>query len=290
MVSIIKQRVESRVYYYLTHHNNTRIKRRYLGKKIPHDIEERKKAFLLEFYREDWHPVLERIQKRFNENRKKMPPSAIEKELEDFAITFTYHTQKIEGSSLTRLDTERLLRDGITPRNRPRSEMIETELAEEVFFEMLKHKKVICLDTIRYWHARMFNRTKIDLAGQIRDYDVYVRGSRTKFPPGEGVNLLLRGFFAWYCRTKNKTNPVELAALAHLKFESIHPFGDGNGRIGRLVMNCILDENRYPMLNIQYAQRYRYYKALERSNTSNDETVFLQWFMKTYISANKHWM
>lgn len=290
MVSIIKQKVGKRIYYYLTHHNNSRIRRKYLGKEIPHDIEEQKKTFLLEFYREDWYPTLERIQKKFNSNRKKMPRSAVDQELEDFAIMFTYHTQKIEGSSLTMLDTERLLRDGITPYNRLRSDMIETELAEQVFFEMLDHKRSISLDTIRYWHAKMFNKTKIDLAGQIRDYDVRVRGSKARFPPSSQVNLLLQNFFSWYNKTKSKINPVELAALAHVRFESIHPFGDGNGRIGRLMMNCILDESKYPMLNIQYAQRYRYYKVLERSNLANDDMPFLQWFIKTYINANKQWL
>lgn len=290
MVSVIRQKVGNRFYYYLTHHDNTRIKRKYLGKKIPQDIKEQKKAFLMEFYREGWCPRLEQIQKRFVQNRKKMPKSVAEQELKDFAVSFTYHTQKIEGSSLTRLDTENLLRDGITPSNKPRSDMVEAELAEQVFFEMLNHKRSISLDTIRYWHTKMFNKTKMDLAGQLRDYDVYVRGSKTKFPTGDEVYLLLQDFLSWYNKTRSKLNPVELAAVAHLKFESIHPFGDGNGRIGRLMMNCILDEGKYPMLNIEYAQRHRYYRALEKSNLTNDEMPFLQWFMKTYINANKHWL
>lgn len=290
MVSIIKQKVGNRVYYYLTHHNNSRIKRKYLGKKIPKNIGEQKKAFLLEFCREQWHPLLERIQQRFIDNRKKMPRSVVEQELEDFAIVFTYDTQKIEGSRLTRLDTVKLLRDGITPYNKSRTDMVETELAEQVFFDMLNHTRQISLDTIRYWHTKMFNKTKIDLAGQIRDYDVNVHGSKAKFPSGEEVYPLLQDFFLWYRNTKFKINRVELAALAHLKFESIHPFGDGNGRIGRLIMNCILDESKYPMLNIQYAQRISYYKALERSNLANEEVPFLRWFIKTYINANKRWL
>ncbi len=290
MVSVILQKTSNQTYYYLTHHNKSRTKREYLGKEIPTDIEERKKKFLLEFYREDWHPQLELIRKNFVANQKKMPKSVIEQELKDFVIQFTYHTQRIEGSTLTRLETERLLRDGVTPSNKPKSDMIEAELAEQIFFEMLKHEKQISLDTVRYWHTKMFNKTKIDLAGDIRDYEITVRGSKTKFPPGDKVFSLLREFFKWYQSVKSKMNPVELAALAHLKFVSIHPFGDGNGRISRLLMNCILDENRYPMLNIEYVSRYQYYAVLEKSNLKNDEMPFLQWFMKRYIKSNKIWL
>jgi len=289
MVSIIKQKIGKQTYYYLTHHNSHRTKREYLGKTIPHDVEERKSAFLLKFYREDWMPYLEAIQKNYQKNRKKMPKSAVAEELADFVIWFTHHTQKIEGSRLTRLDTERLLRYGTTPANKPKSDMIEAELARDVFMEMLRHEKALSLNTIRYWHTRMFNRTKIDIAGEIRDYDLYVRGSKTKFPSGETVYDLLQEFFRWYNRAKPSTNPIELAGLAHFRFESIHPFGDGNGRIGRLLMNSILHENGCPMLNILYAQRTQYYNALERSNSENTEIPFLRWFVGTYVDSHRQW-
>jgi Fic family protein len=288
VVSIIKQRKGNQTYYYLTHHDDFRTKRKYLGKTIPTDIESIKKEFLLEFYREGWQPKLEQMQKQFIANRKKMPKSALVQELKSFVVSFTYHTQKIEGSSLTRLDTIKLLRDGITPSGKPKSDMIEAELAEQVFFEMLEHKRQISLDTIRYWHTRMFNKTKLDIAGQLRDYEVYVHGSKVKFPQGDKVYDLMQEFFVWYYKTKGKINSVELAALTHLKFESIHPFGDGNGRVGRLLMNCILDEGNYPMLNILYSQRNQYYGMLQTSNLKDDESLFLKWFVNLYIKNFHH--
>lgn len=285
MVSIIKQKIGNQTYYYLTHHNRSKINRRYLGKKIPPNIAQIKKEFLLQFYREQWNPKLEQIRSEYIKTTSRMPAQVKKEQLKHFAINFIYDTQKIEGSSLTRLDTVRLLRDGLTPTGKPKNEMIETELAEDVFYEMIEHKRKITLDTIKYWHARMFNKTKLQFAGQIRDYDVYVSGSKTKFPSSDQVHLLLQQFFKWYHDVKTKINPVELAALSHLKFETIHPFGDGNGRVGRLLMNCILDENNYPMLNILFAERRKYYSALERSNLQNDDMPFLRWFMKKYITS-----
>jgi Fic family protein len=283
--SIIERKKGNHVYYYLNHNAGGRQKEIYLGKEIPKNIERIKKEFVMEFYREEWIPELEKIHQRYVQNKRKTPKSVIQEELKNFAIEFTYHTQKIEGSTLTRTDTRRLLEDGITPANKPKSDMVEAELAQQVFFEMLRHEKPMSLNMIRDWHVKLFNKTKIDIAGDIRDYDgISVTNSKAKFPLGDDVFDLVVDFFKWYHLAKSKVNPAELAALVHLKFVSIHPFGDGNGRISRLMMNNVLDENNYPMLNIEYRQREQYYKALEKSQLENDDLPFLRWFMNTYIS------
>jgi len=102
--------------------------------------------------------------------------------------------------------------------------------------------------------------------------------------------LILREFFDWYNQNKKKIHPVQLAALAHIKFVSIHPFGDGNGRITRLLMNYVLNNNGYPMLIIDYTQRNSYYTALERSNIKNDESIFTLWFFRRYLKENMKYL
>lgn len=101
---------------------------------------------------------------------------------------------------------------------------------------------------------------------------------------------LNNGFFRWFAAKDNVMNPVELAARAHLKFVTIHPFGDGNGRINRLLMNYILHRRNYPMLDIQYKDRRSYYTALERSQITRDDMPFLKWFMKRYINAHAEYL
>jgi Fic family protein len=136
------------------------------------------------------------------------------------------------------------------------------------------------------WHKELFGETKKDLAGKLRYYRVYISGSMHKPPPPEEVEMCIDELFKWYSRESKKMNAVELAALLHLKFETIHPFGDGNGRIGRMIMNFVLHHNGYPMLDIRYINRMDYYKALEKSNVREDETAFVQWFFKRYVKEN----
>lgn len=118
-----------------------------------------------------------------------------------------------------------------------------------------------------------------------------IRGSKTAFPHADFVSPFLKQFFKWYNNSKIKIHPIELAGLAHFRFVTIHPFGDGNGRISRLVMNKILFDSGFPLLNIKYAERKFYYSALEKSATTSDENHFLKWFARYYIrksSANLH--
>jgi len=107
--------------------------------------------------------------------------------------------------------------------------------------------------------------------------------SGSKFNPPLPVELVawLSDFFRWYGKNK-ALHPVELAALVHLKFVTIHPFADGNGRLSRLLMNFVLNRYRYPLLNIRYEGRNSYYRALERSQLQKNDAVFVQWFFKRY--------
>ncbi len=73
----------------------------------------------------------------------------------------------------------------------------------------------------------------------------------------------------WYRSNKRKYHPVVVAAYFHHVFESIHPFRDGNGRVGRLLLNFILRKNNLPMVNIKFKERNKYYSALEDGNNGN---------------------
>jgi len=290
MVTLVKKKIGKKTFYYLRH--NVRVKgkcktvERYLGDKLSKNIE----YIMLEFFREihkKEYNYLEKLVKQQEKGNKKLPKSILEKNLKDFGIRFTYNTNRIEGSTLSLKDTLNLIQEGITPSNRPLSDVKEAENHYKVFMEAINEKR-INLNTVLYWHYKIFKDTKPDIAGKIRTYQVQISGSRFIPPSPVELNPLLKDFFRWFNKNINKYHPVELAGIAHFKFVSIHPFGDGNGRISRLIMNWILNQSNYPMYIIPYNKRSRYYSALERGHIKNNPLIFQTWFLKNYIKTLWH--
>ncbi|MEK6889073.1 MAG: Fic family protein [Nanoarchaeota archaeon] len=294
MVNIRERKVGNEEYYYLEHSvregKNVVKKEVYLGKEIPKDIDKIKKKFIFDLYKEKWFSVFDKIKSNYKNEQKIMPPSSRVKAKETFAVKFTYNTQRIEGSTLSLRETAKLLERGITPDNKPINDVLEAEAHKNVFYEMLKHNGGLSMQIVLYWHKKLFERTKPDIAGKTRTHQVVISMSKFVPPMPAEIDFLLNEFFDWYKKNENKLNPVELAALVHLKFVTIHPFGDGNGRISRLMMNFVLNKFGYPMFDIPYDKRDGYYTALERSQTKKEETPFLHWFFKRYIKEYKTYL
>lgn len=287
MASIKKKVKNGKTYYYLKHHTGKAYREIYLGKEIPKNIQEISRNFELEMQRKKWKSTMIQIKKRYSSFLKSATKAEIKNRQEVFSYDFTHDSNKIEGSSLTKKETYRLLRFKLTPTNKPEYDMIEAQNHHGVFLDAIRSSSAISSKSTLEWHYRIFRYTKPQFAGKIRNQRVIVTGSRSVFPHPSFVPSLLKQFFKWYDKAKKTQNPVEMAGLAHFRFVSIHPFGDGNGRVSRLMMNSILDQHDYPMLNIRFSDRVHYYSALERAQTGLDEMIFLKWFVSYYATKNK---
>lgn len=277
---IVKRRKGKAEYFYLQHsfRKNGKVvtKELYLGKNIPENIEEIKEKLLLETKKALLNK-LEKIRGSFQKEWKRYPESAKEKELNEIAIAFTYNTNAIEGSTITLEEARQILEDKVAP-NKPLRDIKETESHAKVFLEMLKTREKISKKLLLKWHEDIFGETKTDIAGRFRNY--LVRVGIYIAPDWQDLEKLMEQLIKFV--NGSKLNPVELSARAHYRFEKIHPFGDGNGRIGRLTMNYILWSNGYPMLIIEYKNRKSYYKALQRN-----EEGFVSYFIRRYVSVHK---
>lgn len=294
MARIKAKRIGGSTYYYLEHSvregGRVRKKEVYLGKKIPRNVEQIRARLQAEADSARWHPLLDGIRDGHLRQARLTPRSQRDKELETFAIRFTYDTQRIEGSTLSLRETATLLERGIAPKDRPVSDIREAEAHKRLFYEMLAYKKDLSLGTVLEWHRKLFAETKPDIAGRIRKSRVGIAGSRFTPPLAVEVHPMLRDFFGWYNKSRNSLHPVELAALVHLKFVTIHPFADGNGRMSRLMMNFVLKSRGYPMLNIPYEDRNSYYNSLERAQVGSKDGVFKSWFIRRYVKAYREYL
>ena len=273
-------------YYYLAHSFRSDGKvvhrEKYLGKELPKNLEEIKEAFLHKCLQESIFKKLNVIQKNFKTEWKKYPESIKKEILIDLSISFTYNTNAIEGSTITLHETEEIIKRKISP-NKPLRDVQETINHSKTFFKAINEKSELSFDMLLRWHKEIFLDTKPDIAGRFRDYLVRVGSYRA--PDWQDINNLMKEFFVWYNKNKKVMHPVELAAREHYKFEKVHPFGDGNGRIGRLLIAYLLRKNDYPLLIIEYKKRKSYYHALSKS-----EIDFLNWFIRSYVSAHRKYL
>ncbi len=280
------QIMQKKGYYYLCHtfrkSGKPTYREIYLGITVPTDIEQIKEAFLRKILNEDAFVKLEKIRKNFKEQWKRYPETVKKKLLLDFSIDFTYNTNAIEGSKITKEETQEILEKKISP-NKPLPDILETIAHSKVFFSALNEKKSLSGNLILKWHYELFKETKPDIAGKIREYLVRVGDYRA--PDWQDVPKLLKEFFVWHSKSKKMMHPLELAARVHYKFEKIHPFGDGNDRVGRLIIACILKNGGYPLLIIEYKRRKSYYRALNK--TEND---FVNYLIKRYLSRHKEFI
>ncbi len=280
IMRVIKRKKGSSEYFYLQHSfrkgNKVITKEKYLGKETPKDIEKIKEQLKKES-KKALYKKLEKIKQDFQKEWKKFPESAKEKLKEQIAIAFTYNTNAIEGSTITLEEAREIIHDKIAP-NKPLRDVKETEAHSISFLNMLDKKEKISNNLMLKWHKGIFGETKPDISGKYRDY--LVRVGDYVAPDWQDIKELMNKLVFFI--NQSKINPVELSARAHYRFESIHPFGDGNGRIGRLLMNHILWHDKYPMLIIEYKKRISYYKALQKG-----EEGFVNYFLRRYLSVHK---
>ena len=292
MATIVKRTVKGIQYYYLEHaiREKGRVDRRsvYLGRTIPEDIERIKERLLYEINKEKWFGEFDKMKERYANEAQTLPESASKKEMRTFSVRFTYDTQRMEGSTLSLGETSRLLLEGITPGGKPVEDVKEAEAHQKVFLAALEYAGDLSLPLVLDWHWKIFQQTKPDIAGKVRRHAVRIAGSNYVPPTPVELQALLTELFEWYDRRSAHVHPVELAALVHFKFVTIHPFSDGNGRLGRLFMNFVLNRHGYPMLSIEYRRRAAYYRALERAQITKEDRRFTNWFFRRYKKASNH--
>lgn len=208
-----------------------------------------------------------------------------------FAELFAYDTNAIEGSTVTRTEVENILEKGLWP-DKPKEEVAETYGVSESIDFVRNTKEHISIQLIKELHWIVFKNSK-HFAGEFRSEGVEVavvdgRGNVVhRGAPQRQVLPLLRELAGWYDKNKMKYHPILLAAVVHNQFENIHPFQDGNGRVGRLLLNNVLIKHGLPPVNIELKHRDEYYRTIREYEFKGDIRPAIELILKEYGELKK---
>lgn len=213
--------------------------------------------------------------------------------LQKFRLDWNYHSNHIEGNSLTYGETKSLLLHGITAQGKPLKDHLEITGHNEAIdwvMDVVKGSRPLTETFVRELHKLLLREPyevdaitpdgkptkRLIQVGQYKAVPNHVRtvtGAIHYFASPEETPAEMHKLMDWYREQHEDvdTNPIFLAALFHHRFISIHPFDDGNGRTGRLLMNFILMQHGYPPVVIKTEDKINYYRALQQADGGNHD-------------------
>lgn len=198
------------------------------------------------------------------DKRRPLSPGELKRLQDEFLIEYTFNSNAIEGNTLTLRETALVL-EGLTIDKKPLKDHLEAVGHKEAFLyvrELAQNKVPFSEGVIKQIHSLVLMDRPKD-RGVYRVIPVRISGAYRVPPDPIVVPELMEKLVNDFLTNTNKLHPVEMAALFHLKFEDIHPFIDGNGRTGRLILNLILMRNGYPPIDVKFTDRKQYYAAFD---------------------------
>lgn len=237
---------------------------------------------------------------RIDEKKKQLDaarplPIALVRNLQEwFAVEFTYTSNALEGNTLSLSETAMVVEKGITVGGKTIREHLEAINHAQAIdcIESLAHKQRadLGIDDILAIHKIVLQKIDDIHAGIFRKVQVRIVGSATIFPNSAKVPFLMVDFMEWLHSATD--HPIIIAALAHYKLVTIHPFIDGNGRAARLLMNLLLLQCGYTLAIIKKEQRSEYIDAIEHARKTDDFIPFygvilqaVEYTLDSYLQA-----
>ena len=305
-----KRKSKGEVKYFLAHSfregNKIHKIRKLLGANLSEEVlkermEKAKQLILEEInkYRIIKDPLHDKISKEELEFIKRLQAEAnlkvihlSETEWKKFSKVFSYNTNAIEGSELNLKETKEVIEKGAWPIKKSKEDIAEALGVNEAIKYIKKTKEHISLDLMKKIHYIVFKNSKA-YAGEFRKLgeEVAVRTITGiivhEGAPSSRIISLLKELINWYNKHKKKYPAILLAAVVHNQFENIHPFADGNGRVGRILLNNILLKNGLPPVNIDIKNQKEYYETLQVYEKEGNIRPTIELILKGYKDLKK---
>lgn len=218
-----------------------------------------------------------------------LTPAEAEALRQEFIVEHTYNSNAIEGNTLTLQETQLVLQ-GITIDQKPLKDHLEAvgyKEAYEYMEQLAREQHELTLYEICSIHSLVLADRQED-RGRFRRVPVRIAGALTTPVQPYQIEPMMSALLADMDTLYRHMHVVEKAALFHLRFEAIHPFIDGNGRTGRLLMNLQLIKAGYPPINVKYSDRRRYYQAFDdyaRSSSPDTMTTLIAEYLEQRLQS-----
>lgn len=188
-----------------------------------------------------------------------------------------YNSNAIENSTLTLKETEKILLEMEVSRNAPLREVFEAKNLARVseFVRAKAQEEDVSAELILLLHSMLLTNIDDAIAGRFRSNGEYVRVGTHIAPAPEKIERLLDDAFTLQ-RSSVATFFLDSVARFHLEFERIHPFNDGNGRIGRIVINYQLQRLGLPNVIIRDKEKQEYYRAFREYEARESKTDVME--------------
>ena len=223
-------------------------------------------------------PLMDRhLQQRLTEKHaeleryRPLPPHVVARLHGDLRVELTYHSNAIEGNTLTLRETQLVIEHGMTVGSHPLRDYLEATnhaTALDTIVQLADQATPITTTMVRDLHRQTMHDS-LPTAGQWRTIPVHIRGAAHAPPRAAEVPGLMDVWIAWVNTPQPDYHPVLAATIAHHGFEAVHPFEDGNGRIGRLLLNLLLLRAGYPPALVLREWRSGYMLALAKADAGD---------------------
>lgn len=222
--------------------------------------------------KQEW---LAQADKTLNELKACRPLSAaaVKRLREEIKLQTTYDSNAIEGSTLTLRETILVVKEGVTVGSgKPIRDVMAAQgyaAGFDAIFDFVEGQADLSEALILGFHKYVMLGALPEFCGVFRDHNVRIIGTTCKTAEYWEIPQKINDLVNWFNNPSNLLHPIEKASLFHAKYETIHPFSDGNGRTGRLLLNYMLVREGYWPVNIRYAEdQERYYDALATFNSN----------------------
>lgn len=207
--------------------------------------------------------------KRRLDNLRPLSKDAVNKLLQDIKLRHTYHSDAIEGNTLTLQETKLVLEQGITIGGKPLKDHIEARNDAEAFdfmLQLVQKKEAFSQETIQQIHDIVTKGLSKD-SGKYRTGNVRITGSSITPPSYQKIIPLMNDYI--HTLKTLSLHPLKKAAVIHHRLVWIHPFFDGNGRVARLITNLFFMQQGFPPVVLKQEQRKIYYQVLHQADHGN---------------------